>query len=267
MATTGPDPISPAESSPAWQARCLLRAARSASLATARDGQPYVALVTPATAGDLSILLLLSTLSEHTRQLAREPRCALLVSAAATAANPQTTPRVTFTCLAAPEPDTALKARYLSIHPYARLYADFADFALWRLAPTAAMLVGGFARADRIRREALLPEPAAVASLAAAEADILTHVNGEHADALAAIAGRPGAWRLLALDTDGFDLGPAEDPDNKATLRHHWSAPVHDADGVRAELIRLARAARGLDAAAQRKRGSVLPTRNEDRQP
>ncbi len=215
----------------------------------------------------LSILLLLSRLSEHTRQLAREPRCALLVTAPPAEANPQTAPRVTFTCLAAPEPDTALKARYLAIHPYARLYADFADFALWRLAPTAAMLVGGFARADRIRREALLPDPAAVATLAAAEPDILTHVNGEHADALAAIADRPGPWRLVALDADGFDLGPADGSDDSATHRHPWSAPVHDADGVRTELIRLARAARGLDAAAQGKRGSALRTRNEERQP
>jgi len=97
----------------------------------------------------------------------------------------------------------------------------------------------------------LLPEPAAVAALAAAETDILAHVNGEHADALSAIAGKPGRWRLVALDVDGFDLGPAEHPDDKATLRHPWSAPVHDAAGVRAELIRLARAARGLDAAAR----------------
>ncbi len=266
MATIESDPIKAPENAPAWQARGLLRAARSASLATARDGQPYVALVTPATAGDLSILLLLSTLSEHTRQLAREPRCALLVTAAAADANPQTAPRATFTCLAAPEPDAALKARYLAIHPYARLYADFADFALWRLTPTAAMLVGGFARADRVRRETLLPDPTAVATLAAAEADILAHVNGAHADALAAIAGKPGPWRLTTLDVDGFDLGPGDGPDDRATLRHPWSGPVHDADGVRAELIRLTRAARGLDAAARDKRGSAPPTRNQERQ-
>ena len=62
-----------------WQARCLLRAARSATLGTQTGGQPFTALVTPATAPDLSVLLWLSTLSEHTRHLLAEPRCALMV--------------------------------------------------------------------------------------------------------------------------------------------------------------------------------------------
>ena len=38
------------EESPAWTARKLIRAARSGTLATATDGQPFASLVTPATA-------------------------------------------------------------------------------------------------------------------------------------------------------------------------------------------------------------------------
>ena len=45
----------------AWEARKLLRAARSASLATVLDGQPFASLVTLACTGDLSVLLLLSS--------------------------------------------------------------------------------------------------------------------------------------------------------------------------------------------------------------
>ena len=60
----------------AFEARKLLRAARSGTLATAVDGgQPFASLVTPACAPDLSRLLLLSNLSEHTRHLCAEPRC------------------------------------------------------------------------------------------------------------------------------------------------------------------------------------------------
>ena len=50
------------DDSPAWVSRKLLRAARSATLATAVDGQPFATLVIPATAPDLSVLLLLSVL-------------------------------------------------------------------------------------------------------------------------------------------------------------------------------------------------------------
>lgn len=221
------------------QARCLLRGARMATLATQTAGQPFTALVTPATAPDLSVLLLLSSLSEHTRHLAAEPRCALLVAGEPDGANPQTAPRLTVTGLAAPEPDPALKARWLALHPYAAPYAGFGDFALWRIRPAGALFVGGFARATRLRRSELMPDPEAVAAVAAAEAGIVAHCNADHAAAMAGLAEMPGDWRLVAVDVDGCDLACGE-----ATRRIAWSAPVADAAGVRGELIRCLRAVR-----------------------
>lgn len=234
---------------PAREARRLIRAAGSAALATQADGQPFASLVTPATAPDLSPLLLLSTLSEHTRQLRTEPRCALLFTGAPNGPNPQTTPRVTLTGRAEPvegAETAALKARWLARHPYAALYADFADFSLWRVAPGGALLVGGFARAVRLRVAALMPEPASVAALAAA--GIVEHVNADHADAVAAIAEgllgqAPAAsdspWRLIAVDVDGADLSAGE-----RVCRLHFSRAVSAAEDVRAELVRAARAGR-----------------------
>jgi heme iron utilization protein len=233
--------------SPAQEARRLIRAAGGAALATQTDGQPFASLVTPAAAPDLSPLLWLSTLSEHTRQLRAEPRCALLFTGAPDGPNPQTTPRVTLTGRAEPVEGTeaaALKARWLARHPYAALYADFADFALWRVAPGGALLVGGFARAVRLRLADLLPDPAAVAALAAAEAGIVEHVNADHADAVAAIAEgllgqAPAAaepWRIVAVDVDGADLSAGE-----RVCRLHFSRSVASAEDARAELVRAAR--------------------------
>lgn len=230
-----------------FEARRLVRAASSATLATSAEGAPFAALVTPATAPDLSVLLLLSSLSEHTRQLRADPRCAVMFVGRPEGTNPQTAARVTLTGLAEPVPEAevpALKARWLAKHPYAALYADFGDFALWRIRPGGGLMVGGFARATRLRLAELLPDPAAVAAIAAAEAEIIAHVNDDHADAVAAVAagllgGVPGAWRLLAVDCDGCDLALGE-----TVLRHAWEAPVADADGVRTALIRAARAGR-----------------------
>lgn len=124
------------------------------------------------------------------------------------------------------------------------LYADFGDFSLWRIRIGGALLVGGFARARRLRPADLLPGADAVAAIAEAEPSILAHCNGDHADALAAIAGAAGGglgpWRMIAVDTDGFDLGQSE-----RVLRIPWPAPVANPEGVRAALIALARAARG----------------------
>lgn len=220
----------------AFEARCLVRAARGATLATAQDGQPFASLVTPATDHDLSVLLWLSTLAEHTRHLAAEPRCSLLFQGAPRDANPQTTPRVTLTGLAERVEDPALKARWLARHPYAALYADFADFGLWRVRPEGALLVGGFARAQRLRRDALLPDAEAQALVAAAESEVLVHMNEDHPAAVRRIAHRLGGagegWRMLALDLDGADLGNGE-----TCLRLAFAAPASSIAALRQELV------------------------------
>ena len=223
-----------------FEARKLLRAARAGTLATAADGgQPFASLVTPACAPDLSVLLLLSNLSEHTRHLRAEPRCSILVTGVAESVNPQTAPRVTVTGIAELVDDDALKARYLAVHPYASLYANFGDFHVWRVRPMGALLVGGFARAQRLKQADLTPDAVAVAAIVAAEDGIIAHCNNDHPDALAAIAREPGAWRMVVADTDGADLALGE-----TVKRIHWSSPVSDAGGVRSELVRLAREAR-----------------------
>ncbi len=219
-----------------WQARTLLRGAKAGTLATAKDGHPFAALVTPACAPDLSVLMLLSGLSGHTQHLRADPRCALMVVGVPLDLNPQTAPRLTITGEAHPEDDPALKARWVARHPYAAFYAGFTDFTLFRLRPAGGHFVGGFASAHRLRDTDLQADPAAVAAVAAAEPGILAHMNGDHAEAIAHMAGGPG-WRMVAADVDGCDLARGDE-----VRRVAWSAPVVDAGGVRTELVRLARA-------------------------
>ena len=227
------------ETSPAWAARCLLRAARVGTLATSAQGQPFASLVTPACTPDFSLVLFLSDLSEHTRHLRAEPRCSLLVTGSAPEANPQTAPRVTVTGLAEAIVDPALKARFLAIHPYASLYAEFADFCLWRIRPLAALFVGGFARAVRLKSADLTPDAVAVEAVAAAEANIIAHCNQDHPTALAAIARQSGDWRMVAVDVDGCDLAQGE-----RVVRIPWATPVTSPGDVRSALVSLAREAR-----------------------
>lgn len=217
-----------------WASRRLIRAARAGSLGTSDQGQPFVSLVTPATAPDLSVLLLLSDLSSHTRHLKAEPRCGILIAGETENANPQMTPRVTLTGRADAIDDTALKARYLALHPYARLYADFADFHLWRLTIEEASYVGGFGQAARLKQTELLPDRSAVAAIAQAETSIITHCNNDHPDALRRIAGGQGDWHVVAVDVDGCDMAQAEQ-----VRRIDWSTPVSDEAGVRRELAAL----------------------------
>ena len=227
-----------------WTARRLLRAARSGTLATADAGQPYASLVTPAPAPDLSLLMLLSGLSPHTRHLRQDGRCALMVVGEPTGPNPQTAPRLSVTGVASPDDDPALKARWIARHPYAAFYADLPDFRVLRLRPTAGQFIGGFGSAHRVTEAELAPDAAAVAALAAAEAAILAEMNAGHRAAVEQVAGGPG-WRMTAVDVDGCDLAREE-----AVQRIAWTAPLADPGDVRAEMMRLVQPADGSAAAA-----------------
>lgn len=193
--------------------RRLLRAARSATLATTTaDGAPYASLVTVATDHDGTPLLLLSSLADHTRNLAADPRCSLLAEEAKGLGNPQTGPRVSIQAIAeklppGPERDRGL-ARFLAHHPAAEMYAGFGDFALWRLVPTAAHWVGGFARAVWLGPEFLLPAEAA-SVIVAAEAAAMAEIDSNAAAHGLGLEGE--GWRVRTLDADGIVIGRDED--------------------------------------------------------
>jgi putative heme iron utilization protein len=210
------------------QARHLLRAARSGSLGTVGvGGLPTVTLVTPATAPDLSVLLLLSGLSEHRRNLAEDPRCGLMVMGAAVSENPQTAPRLSLSGRAFRVPETEEaegRRRWLAAHPYAEAYAGFADFALWRFLPERAQFIGGFAAAHRLDLAAFLPPAEAVAAIAAVEEAVVAAFNEAQAEAMA-------PWRVTALDVDGCDL-VAED----RAMRVPFAVTVATPDSLRTAL-------------------------------
>ena len=236
-----------AEPTPAVQARRVLRAARAGTLATAEGGQPFASLVTPATAPDGSVLMLLSGLSEHTRHLRADGRCSVLVAGPAETANAQTAPRLTIVGTASREPDPAMKARWITLHPYAAFYADLPDFVLWRMRPERGAFIGGFARAFKLSLAEMTCDPAAVEAIAAAEAGVIGHCNDDHPDALDAIAAGHGlegeGWRMVACDCDGFDLVRGG-----LVRRIDWpllaQGTVDGSHAIRKALIHLAGAAR-----------------------
>lgn len=166
-----------------------------------------------------------------------------------TGPNPQTAPRLSLTGTASPEPDPALKARWVALHPYAAFYADLGDFQLWRFRGETGQFVGGFASAHRFGPAELTADADAVAAMAGSEARVIEHCNDDHPDAMDAIAAAWGGagpgWRMIACDVDGCDLAREEE-----TVRVAWSSPVANSAAVRAELVRLAAAARnsGPDA-------------------
>ena len=176
--------------------RQLMRGCRKAALATASEGgRPTVSLVTVAFDIDASPILLLSSLADHTRNIDRDPRVALLFDGTGGLSNPQQGPRVTLEGHIGRDPGERLRRRFLARHPKAALYAGFADFAVFRVEPGRAHWVGGFAKARWLEQGLTSPPPVA-AAFAAAEEDLLAAVN----------ARLSGADRAVGVDPDGCDL-------------------------------------------------------------
>jgi putative heme iron utilization protein len=220
-----------------FKARCLLRRACWATLATQYGGQPAASLVTQAIAPDGAVLMLLSTLAEHSRHLDAEPRCGLMVTGDPENLNWQTAPRLSLTGRATRLDDPAARRYWVARHPYARLYADFSDFVIWRLVPDSALFVAGFGKISRLDAADLTPPAAALAALAAAQPRILASWRADHAadlDRLAHAAGHRDRWTLIGVDPDGFDL-----VQDDRSLRLAFDAPVQDEAGLTPALHRL----------------------------
>lgn len=197
----------------ATEARALVRRARCGALATlfaGDDGRPYVSLVTLACDCDLSPILLLSDLADHTRNLSRDARASLLVEEASRRANPQTGARVSLIGRVVADATPRLRRRFLARHPGAAVYSDFADFHIFRLIVERAHHVGGFGRAQWLTGEAIL-SPAGAEAIAAGEEEILTEANREHGETITMLARhllglRGDGWQLAGVDPDGCDL-------------------------------------------------------------
>jgi putative heme iron utilization protein len=240
-------PFPPGNAEMAAQARTVLRARRSAALATAlasERGWPYASLVTFACDVDGSPILLLSDLAEHTRNLRAEVRASLLIEHASQRANPQTGPRLTLLGRIAARDDERLRRRFLARHPGSASYAGFADIRIYLMTVERAHYIGGFGGGHWIAADALLADAAAAQAIADAELSAIEHMNADHAQSIDLYAtrllGRAGSgWRIVALDPDGCDLA------RRATLaRLPFPRRARDADDLRAILVELDRAAR-----------------------
>jgi putative heme iron utilization protein len=141
------------------------------ALALEPEGYPYGSFVTVAFDEGHPIFLM-SGLAEHTKNLERDPRASLL-AAEGGADDP---------CTRVDGDGDRARAAFLAAHPNAGYYADFRDFAFWRLDVQAVQYIGGYGRMSWIDQADWLaaePDP-----LAPSAASTLGHMNGDYADAL-----------------------------------------------------------------------------------
>lgn len=201
-----------AETKPAFdakrEAKTLLRTAREAALAT-RDrasGAPFVTLVGVACDHAGAPLLLLSTLSSHTKNLAADPSASLLLVSPHRRGDPLNRPRLTLVGALKTAVEPIAKARYLARNPKAKLYAGFADFAMYRFETSAVHFNGGFGKAAPLMPSEIITDLARAERLLAEEETLLNEINQRGPAFLSRLAARSANWRAIGLDPEGLDL-------------------------------------------------------------
>jgi heme iron utilization protein len=224
--------------------RGLDRAALATALPTESGAWPYASLVLVAVDHDLSPILLLSDLAEHTKAIAADGRVSLLFDGTQGLEQPLTGPRVTLVGRAARTDDERLGRRFLARHPDAGMYAGFRDFNFYRVAVERTHLVAGFGKIHWLSAaELAAPSPA---GLTESEEGIVRHMNEDHADAVQLYASKllglaGGNWRMTGIDAEGIDLRQAG-----RVARLAFDAPLGAASEARKMLVTLVGKARAV---------------------
>ncbi len=191
---------SPAHADPR-SARQLLRAHRYGALGTLSkkfNGHPYTSITPYLVDHEGSLLLLISGLAEHTKNLQQDSRVSLVTH---NQDDPriQTQGRVTVMGNATFQPDREqCGKRYLRYFPETRLWYEMADFNFYRITPLAVRYIGGFGDIHWIgNAQYLIPRY----PLMQEEDALLAELN-QHP----ALLDRAGGATLLGVDCDGYDL-------------------------------------------------------------
>src|SRR5215470_4034164 len=234
--------------SPSRSAKWLLRRSRQGALATVmvNSGDPYCSLVNVAANPDAAPLLLISRLAVHTKNILADGRVSLMLDERV-AGDPLEGARIMVAGRGeelAGDAATLARRRYLAAHPSSEAFADFKDFAFFRIAPSGLHLVAGFGRIIDLKPEQFLTDITDATDLLESEASAVEHMNEDHRDAMNLYAtkllGAESAdWRCSGCDPEGMDM-QAEG----RTLRLEFPERVKTGAELRKILVRLAADAR-----------------------
>jgi heme iron utilization protein len=223
-------------------ARRLLRRFRAGVLGTHSlryPGYPYGAAMPFCTDQQGRIVVLISHLAEHTRNIAQDPRVSFTVSPLDAALQQET--RATLLGEIARCDDDAAANRYLRFFPDSSRYLDIGGFHFYTIEPEHVRLIAGFGSLHWLPGAQVL---AGKLPIADAEADIIDHMTADHHGNLIDYCRHfhsveTEQVHMIGIDCDGFDLRA-----NDAVYRIEFASEIRDAQAARAKLVGLANIAR-----------------------
>jgi len=189
-------------------------------------------------------VFLISSMAMHTQNLEQDERASLLITQPDVTGDPLAAARLTLIGAAKVAPASEVRDLYLSSYQNARYWADFTDFAYYRMQVEGVYFIGGFGVMGWVpaaEYAAAAPDP-----LAAVGPEIIRHMNEDHGDALRRIAGHdagetPDEATMTAVDRLGFHLR-LKTGDRVHGRRIAFPREVRDTNSARTVFIEMVRA-------------------------
>jgi len=191
-----------------------------------RQKFPYSTFTLTAFDYDLSPIILLSNLSEHTINLKKKNLVSIMLCEEQKNYNlfpkfnksikyedPMSRPRVTLIGKINITKKNLHRNRFLSRHPASKLYSNFQDMNFYKMKIKGAHLVGGFANVKWFTRSEIICKD--FSDFGKHEMQILDHMNTSYQKSLNLYAKKliphnslnnVGNWKLVGIDPEGFDL-------------------------------------------------------------
>ena len=230
----------------ATEARQFLRSTRHGVLSTHSSkfaGHPFGSVTPFVLDSDCQPIILISSIAEHTKNIAINAKVSLLVFAEG--ADLQANARLTLIGEAAQinKDDSELRARYLRYLPQSAGYFDMHDFAFYRISIHQARYIASFGKMGWADGNEI---GAANNTIAALENGMLQHMNADHVDSILAYCQhfynvRPQSVELIGVDSDGFDILATISEDTTNILRFTFETPIFDAQSARAAFVALSK--------------------------
>ena len=230
----------------ATEARQFLRSTRHGVLSTHSTkfaGYPFGSVTPFVLDSDCQPIILISSIAEHTKNIAVNAKVSLLVFAEG--ADLQANARLTLIGEAAQidKNDSDLRARYLRYLPQSAGYFDMHDFAFYRISIHQARYIAGFGKMGWADGEQMTTENNTIAAL---ENGTLQHMNADHVDSMMAYCQHfynvtPQSVELIGVDSDGFDIRATINDDATNILRFNFESPIFDAQSARAAFVALSK--------------------------
>ena len=218
---------------------------------------PYSTFTMTAFDYDLSPILLMSDLSEHTTNLINDNNASLMLTEEKKLykffpkfvmkniayEDPMSRPRVTLIGKIKKTNNSNLKKRFLTRHPASKLYANFADMNIYKMEIKSAHLIGGFAQVKWFKKDDIICQN--FKNFEQNEDSIVSHMNNEHQESVNLYINkflseqlssneRKGNWKIVGVDPDGFDLRK-----NKILLRFPFEKQINDVKKLRGIFVGL----------------------------